>query len=71
MTLMKLPHGRDMFHGKIKDDFSMITVDSTTADNHNSTLGPCTNDLVDDIGPHTKALLWPSRGSFWIVWQLH
>ena len=39
---------RDMFHGRIIDDFSMTTIDSTTADNHESTLGTGTNDLEDD-----------------------
>ena len=30
---------RDEFHGRIMDQFSMITVDSAPADNHESTSG--------------------------------
>ena len=30
-------YDKDMFHGRIIDDFSMVTIDSTTTDNHNST----------------------------------
>ena len=44
---------RNVFHGRIIDDFSMITVDSTTADNHKSTLGTGTNDLGNDTMAHT------------------
>ena len=33
------------FHGRIIDKFSMITVDSAPAENHESTLGTGTNDL--------------------------
>ena len=36
--------------GRIIDDFSLITVDSTTADKHKSTLGTGTDDLGDDTG---------------------
>ena len=43
-----------MIHGRIIDDFSIITVDSTTADNHESTLGTGTNDLGNDTRAHTK-----------------
>ena len=32
----------------------MITTDSTTADNHESTLGTGTNDLENDTGAHTN-----------------
>ena len=46
-------YDRDMFHGRIIDDFPMITVDSTTVDNHESTLVSGTNDLDDDTGAHT------------------
>ena len=42
-----------MFHGRIIDEFSMITVDFTTADNHESTLGTGTNDLGNDTRAHT------------------
>ena len=44
---------RNEFHGSIIDKFSMITVDSATADNHKSTLGNSTNDLVNDTRVHT------------------
>ena len=33
-------YDKDMFHGRIIDDFSMITIDSSTVDNHESTLVP-------------------------------
>ena len=39
---------RNVFHGRIIDDFSMITVDSTTDDNHERTLSTGTNDLGND-----------------------
>ena len=54
---------RDVFQGRIMYDFSMITVDSTTGDNHENTLGTGTNDLGNDTGAHKKPVLWPSRGS--------
>ena len=44
---------RDIIHGRIIDEFSMITVDSTVADNHESTLGTDTNDLGNDTRDHT------------------
>ena len=43
-------HDRDMFHGRIIDYISMITIDSTTADNHECNLGTGTNDLENDNG---------------------
>ena len=46
-------YDRDMFHGRIIDDFSMITIDPTTADNHEGTLGTGTYDLKNDTGTHT------------------
>ena len=45
---------RDMFHGRIIDNISMITIDSPTADNHESNLGTGTNGLEDDTGAHTN-----------------
>ena len=39
-------------HGKI-DDFPMLTIYSTTADNHESTLGTGTNDLENDTWAYT------------------
>ena len=45
---------RDMCHGRITDDFSMIIIDSTTADNHGSTLHTGTNDLRNDTEAYTN-----------------
>ena len=45
---------RDMSHGRIVDDFSMLTVDSTTAVNNESTLGTGTKDLGNYTLPHTN-----------------
>ena len=45
-------YGKDMYHGRIIDDFS-ITIDSSTVDNHASTLGIGTNDLENDTCDHT------------------
>ena len=44
---------RDEFDGRIIDQFTMITVDSAPADNHESTLGTGTNDLGNDTRAHT------------------
>ena len=44
---------RDEFHGRIIDQFTMITVDSAPADNHESTLGTGTNDLGNNTRTHT------------------
>ena len=44
---------RNEFHGSIINQFSMITVNSAPADNHESTLGIVTNDLGND----TRALI--------------
>ena len=44
---------RNEFHGRIIDQFSMITVDSVPADNHESTLGTGTNDLGNDTRTYT------------------
>ena len=43
-----------MFHGRIINDFYMVTMDPSTADNHWSTLGTGTNDLENDTGVHTN-----------------
>ena len=45
---------RNVFHGRIIDDFSMIKVDSTTADNHESTLSTGNNDLGNNTRAHTN-----------------
>ena len=47
-------YGKDMFHGWIIDDFSMVTIHSILADNHESTLGTGINDLEKDTGAHTN-----------------
>ena len=44
---------RGQFHGRIIDQFSMITVDSAPANDHESTLGTGTNDFGDDTRAHT------------------
>ena len=47
-------YGKDMFYGRIIDDFSILTIESTTADHYDSTLGTGTNDLENDSGVHTS-----------------
>ena len=47
-------YDRDIFHGRIIDDFSMNTVDSALADNHESTLGTGTYDLGNVTWVHTN-----------------
>ena len=44
---------REECHGRIIDQFTMITVDSTPADNHESTLGTGTNDFGNDTRAYT------------------
>ena len=51
--LMTDESDRDEFHSRIIDQFTMITVDSAPADNHESTLGTSTNDLGNDTRVHT------------------
>ena len=41
-----------MFHGRTLDDFSMFTIDSTTADNHECILDTGKNDLEKDTGAY-------------------
>ena len=41
-------YGKDVFHDRMIDNFSMFTIDSATADNHESTLDTATNDLDND-----------------------
>ena len=38
-------YGKDMFLGKIIDEYATLTIDSTTAANHEDTFGTGTNDL--------------------------
>ena len=47
-------YGKTMFHVRIINEFSMLTIDSTTADNHQGTLSTGTNDLKDDTGSYTN-----------------
>ena len=47
-------YDKSIFHGRIIDDFSVLTIDSTTADNHENTLGTGTNDLENDAGASTS-----------------
>ena len=44
---------REECHGRIIDQFTMITVDFTPADKHRSNLGTGTNDLGNDTRTHT------------------
>ena len=44
---------KDEYHGRTIDQFTMITVDSAPAVNHESTLGTGTNDLGNDTRAHT------------------
>ena len=44
---------KNVLHVMIIHNFSMITVDSTTSDNHESTFGTGTNDLGNDTRAHT------------------
>ena len=43
---------RDELHGRIIDQFTMITVDSAPTDNHGSTLSTGTDDLGNDTRSH-------------------
>ena len=47
-------YGKDMLYGRIIDNPSMVTIDSTTPDNHESILGPGTNDSENDTVTHTN-----------------
>ena len=44
---------RDEFHGRLIDQFSMITLDSAPADNQESTVGTGPNDLGNDTRTQT------------------
>ena len=57
-------YSKDMFHGWIIDYFSVVTIDSTKADNHESTLGTSTNDLENDTGAHTNLYSGQAEGAF-------
>ena len=41
-----------MFHGRKIDDCSMVKIDSTTTDNHESTFSAGTYDFENDTGTH-------------------
>ena len=43
----------DEYHGRMIDQFTIITVDPAPADNHESTLGTGTNDLGNNTRAHT------------------
>ena len=47
-------YDKDMIYGRIIDDFSMVKIDPTTADNHESTLSTSTNNLENDTEAHTN-----------------
>ena len=46
------------------NNFSMVTIDSTTADTHESTLGTDTNNLENDTGAHTNLYSAQVEGAF-------
>ena len=56
-------YDRDMFHGRIIDDFFSMTTEDFT-DNHESTLGSGTNDLGNDIGAQTNLYSGQVEGAF-------
>ena len=56
--------GKDIVLGRIIDNFSMVTIDSTTAENHESTLCTGTNDLENDTGAHTNLYSDQVEGAF-------
>ena len=51
------------FHGRIIDQFSMITVNSAPADNHESTLGTGTNGLGNDTRAHSTLYSGQGEGA--------
>ena len=57
-------YDKDMFHGRIMNDFSMITVDSMTSDNDESILGTSTNDLENGTLAHTNLYSGQVGGAF-------
>ena len=54
---------KDEYHGRIIDQFTMITVDSAPADNHESTLGTGNNDLGNDTRVHTTSYSGQGEGA--------
>ena len=58
---------KDMFHGRIMNDFSVLIIDSTTADNHASTLGTGTNDLEKDTGAYTNLYYGQVQETFGLI----
>ena len=57
----------DMFHGRIIDDISATTIDSTTTEYHESILGTDINDLEDDSGPHTNLYSGKAERAFGLL----
>ena len=45
---------REVFHGRIIDDFSMLKIDSTTPNKHESIFGIGTNDLRNETRAYTN-----------------
>ena len=54
----------DEYHGRIIDQFTMITVDSAPAVNHESTLGTGTKDLGNNTRAHTTLYSVQVEGAF-------
>ena len=57
-------YDKDMVHGRIIDDFSMVTIDSVTTDNHESTLGTGSNYLENDTWAHINLYSGQVEGAF-------
>ena len=64
MTNETVTYGKDMFHDRIIDNFSVMTIVSATADNHGSTLVTHTKDLDNDTGAHTNLYSGQVEGAF-------
>ena len=50
-------YGKDVFHGMLIDDFSVLTINSTAADNNESTLSAGNNDFENDTDVYTTFTL--------------
>ena len=60
-------YGKDMLHDMIIDNFSMLKIDFTIADNHESTLGTSTNDYEKDTGTYTNIYSGKVNESFGLI----
>ena len=62
-------YDKNIFHSRIIDSFSMLTIDSTTDDNNESTFSTGTNDLDNDTGPQTNLYSGQVEGAFGLFWN--